>query len=113
MKDFKKSDLKTGMIVKTRIGNRYLVLLNCITQEHESEDLLMCDGGLISLKHYKNNLTLPQDNDCDIIKIFIADYDSVDIREKLELIWERKAILELTMQEAINRIGYKFTIKEG
>ena len=93
--NFKKSDLKTGMIVKTRGGETALVMLNstwdedCIIFNEKSqtglngfnEDMVWHEGGNIG--EYPRSI--------DIMKVYqaLTPTGMLD-RKDISLIWERK-----------------------
>lgn len=90
----KKSDLKTGMVVETRSGEKYLVMLN---PDCGGRDLISFHGGFMQLEGYDEDLILKNGqykDDFTIDKIYSArntiafllnDIDKMD----LKLIWER------------------------
>jgi hypothetical protein len=67
---FEKSDLKTGMIVRTRDGYKYIVIDNRLM--HDTENL--------DLRYYKDDLTHSDINNkkMDIIKIYKSKPDEVE-----------------------------------
>ena len=95
-KEFTKSDLKDGMVVEQRNGNRYLVLAGMAVRE--------CGHNKIS--GYTNNLEWYGTNrDGDIVKVYRIIHESPGTIEKafcdrnLELIWERKEPKKMTVEE--------------
>lgn len=95
-KEFTKSDLKDGMVVEQRNGNRYLVLAGVAVRE--------CGHNEIS--RYTNNLKWCGTNrGGDIVKVYRIIHESLGTIEKafcdrnLELIWERKEPKKMTVEE--------------
>ena len=126
----KKSDLKTGMIVTTREGYEYVVLLGTtsVYTGKESCDILLNINPKSylwnKLDYYNEDLiydsTLARNEDKakrnDIIKVELAphpyafallDYE----REDRKLLWERnKSIKEMTMEELAEHFGCEVKI---
>lgn len=109
----KKSDLKTGMVVEVRNGEKYLVMLNpdCVDR-----DLISFSGGFMELSTYDDNLTDSSgDDDWDIVKVYriganicwiLSNKDSA--MQGAELIWERtEEPVEMTIAEIEKRLGVK------
>ena len=95
-KKFTKADLKDGMVVEQRNGNRYLVLAGVAVRE--------CGHNEIS--RYTNNLKWCGTNrGGDIVKVYRIIHESLGTIEKafcdrnLELIWERKEPKKMTVEE--------------
>ena len=95
-KEFTKSDLKDGMVVEQRNGNRYLVLAGMAVRE--------CGHNEIS--RYTNNLEWYGTNrGGDIVKVYRIIHESPGTIEEafcdrnLELIWERKERKKMTIEE--------------
>lgn len=101
-KTFTKSDLKSGMVVRTRDNHLWLVV----------DDLLIADTGYMNLSSYTENLShrIPQ---YDIMQAyrkapcwgigFKSGLSNTAIKENL--IWERKEPKEYTMQEIADKLG--------
>ena len=109
---FKKSDLKTGMVVECRNGNRYTVMLNTVNTQDKAVDVLISTGyaySWMALHDYSDDLRyvhededgVYEDNcDYDIIKVyqpshcysFVASkkFNSRYYVDDDMLIWERK-----------------------
>lgn len=106
-----KSELQTGMIVKTRNGRRYLVVLN-----HMSEtDVLFkiteegrLTGTWLLLTDYHQNLLYNGEysTDLDIMEI----YSTSLLLSYTNLLWERQEVKEVTMQEVEEKFGCKVKI---
>lgn len=95
-KEFTKADLKDGMVVEQRNGNRYLVLAGMAVRE--------CGHNEIS--GYTNNLKWCGTNrGGDIVKVYRIIHESLGTIEKafcdrnLELIWEHKEPKKMTIEE--------------
>lgn len=95
-KEFTKADLKDGMVVEQRNGNRYLVLAGMAVRE--------CGHNKIS--SYTNNLEWYGTNrGGDIVKVYRIIHESPGTIEEafcdrnLELIWERKEPKKMTVEE--------------
>ena len=95
-KEFTKADLKDGMVVEQRNGNRYLVLAGMAVRE--------CGHNKIS--RYTNNLEWYGTNrGGDIVKVYRIIHESPGTIEEafcdrnLELIWERKERKKMTIEE--------------
>ena len=87
LKEFKKSDLKNGMVVETRNEKLYLVF----------NDRLLGKDGWDSLTPYNENLSSTYNLiECDIIRVFKVNANKVyclnNLLEKdnLELLWEEE-----------------------
>lgn len=98
-----RKDLKSGMMVELRNGQRYVVLLNT-----KAGDLLIqltpekTNDSVLILYHYCDDLTpnfpydKPDNNDQDIIKVFNFDYNKTNNAlnfPKYILIWERPQVV--------------------
>lgn len=129
----KKSDLKTGMIIETRGGQRGLIALdNCYGQDavifHEeswtglsgyNDDLIWHEGdpdtfvqSMAIMKVYKPNL--PTGFLSRKSKKFSSNgyYGFSCEYGEMELLWERKEVPEFTMEEIIKKVGFEFKIKK-
>lgn len=95
-KEFTKADLKDGMVVEQRDGNRYLVLAGLAVRE--------CGRNEIS--GYTNNLEwYGTYRGGDIVKVYriipesLGSIEEVFVKSNLELIWERKEPKKMTVEE--------------
>lgn len=83
---FTKSDLKDGMVIEHRDGDRYIVL----------GDFALSEEGNWCLKDYFEDLKWDGPSDMDIVKIYkvntseYMDFSDVFNDHYLKLIWERK-----------------------
>lgn len=110
----KKSDLKTGMVVETRNGEKYLVMLNPDCKDRE---LINFKGGYMPLYNYNNELMLKKFNKgFDIVKVYsvgssicwlLGDKEQMEFK----LLWEREEeTKEMTIAEIEKELGYKIKI---
>lgn len=106
-----KSDLKTGMVVQTRIGAKFLVMLN---PDCEGRDLICFSGAYMRLSEYTNTLEYPN-SDYDIVKVFTVG-ESIGwlfLNKNglnYKLIWERNEPKEMTIAEIEKELGHKIKI---
>jgi hypothetical protein len=101
----KKNDLRTGMVVETRNGNRYLCFI-------ESGTLNRFEGYL-KLSGFDNDLNFKDyPNDFDIVKVYEPPlYNLKEVFDEPELaIWERKEPKELTVAEIEELLGYPIKV---
>ena len=114
----KKSDLKNGMIVKTRDGDEYIVIKYCLNNLQETSDVLLSTGGgYMGMDEYNDDLICPEDSDFDIMEICLNSYGGILYGSGADvhtLIWERQnkkeIIKELTLDEIEKQLGYKVKI---
>lgn len=109
----KKSDLKTGMVVETRNGEKYLVMLG---PDCEGRELINFGSGFMPLSRYADSLMIKTgDEGFDIMKVYsvggsirclLRDKE----RMKFKLIWERDEPKEMTLEEIEKELGYKIKI---
>lgn len=112
----KKSDLKTGMVVETENGEKYLVMLE---PDCEGRELINFSGGYMSLSSYNDELMLEKSyEEFDIMKVYsVGGSIRWLLRDKelmnFKLIWQRKEIKEIkemTVKEIEKELGYKIKI---
>jgi len=94
MKEFKKSDLKSGQVVVTRNGNKYIVV----------GDLLIRNKGYNSISGgYKEDLTSLYYDGFDIMKVYERNWDrgleSIDDLRTATLVWKREEPIVLNEKE--------------
>lgn len=107
-----KADLKTGMVVETRLGERYLVMLNPDCKDRE---LINFNGGFNPLSLYKDDLTMRNEERMwDITRVFslgsLIDLILCKPKElELFVVWERKkeTPVEMTVSEIEKKLGIK------
>ncbi len=110
----KKSDLRTGMQVEDRDGKRSVILLGT---KHGDVRVEVGGSSWGELSMLNENLTHTVNKSLDVLKVYENSHpDQYLIKEfgDCHLIWEREEeeIPSLTMKEAIEKIGFEFTIKE-
>lgn len=117
----KKSDLRNGDIVKTREGNKYIVLLN-IEHFTKKEGLLinLMDGCYLRLSRYKEDLTWYDEEakNFDIVSICAFDYVGDNLRQHgltqitagYKWTWERNKAKKMTVSEICKELGYDIEI---
>ena len=103
--EFTKADLKDGMIVECRNGNRYLVAV----------DRLLRHQGYVHLNEYDDNL---KHGSYTIVKVYTSNKPfnlNVLFDDKyLTLIWERKPEpVEMTIEEICKALGKEIKIVKG
>jgi hypothetical protein len=110
-----KSELRTGMIVTARNGNRYMVFLNTtISSYRGSDDFLvgLKGDGFNYLSNYNENLTCKAYNSFDIMKVekckWVADLTSKN--PELNTIWERKEKKTYTYAQLREILGSEFEV---
>ena len=130
--DMKKSDLKTGMIVKTRDGGEYAVFIDtCKTiytrKQYKTQSFLINsrDRSWIPLDDYNEDMLNQEELDgyFDIMEIYIPNhpYSFQDVKYEYEdkiLIWERnetkeeikEGIKEVTMKDIEDKFRCKIKI---
>ena len=122
-----KFDLKTGMIVEDREKKRFLVLRDTrlYNDDDEARHILVNikDGCNHLLSYFDIDLTFKNGNTrYDIVKVYQPSYmgnifrknvlgDS-EITKNMELLWERKEVKELTMEELEEILGHPVKIKK-
>ena len=106
-------DLKTGMIVKTRNGNYYIIMRDFI-DDGDVLAGLSCNNVIsntwTSLSSYNKDMTHPTIAFLDIMSVYASSAYSADTPTKL--IWERKEYKEVTMKEIEEKFGCKVKIVE-
>ena len=94
-KEFTKADLRDGMVVEQRNGNRYLVLAGMAVRKGECNYI---DG-------YTDDLKWEGYTGGDIVKVYritpesLGCIEDVFIKSNFELIWERKEPKKMTVEE--------------
>jgi hypothetical protein len=121
----KKRDLKSGMIIETRSGERALIVKdNC----YGKDAVIFHEKSWTELDSFNHDLLFHGDDpdrtcyakSIDIVKIFKPNLPTGFLSRKsngfpeMELLWERKelAIPEYTMGEIIAKVGFEFKIKK-
>lgn len=105
------NDLKTGMIVKIRNGNSYIVMRDFI----DYGDILAglsCNNVIsntwTSLLSYNQDMTHSSIPNIDIMSVYASSAYSADTTTRL--LWERNEYKEVTMKEIEEKFGCKVKI---
>lgn len=114
-----KSELRTGMIVTLRNGDRCMIFRG-IQTNYTNEDVLVHpdENGWMRLGSYNEDMTQKenQNDSFDIMEVWEADYPlhftSSNKEDHYFLIWEREETKEMTMAEIEAALGYKIKIVE-
>lgn len=107
-------DLKTGMIVKTRDGDSYMVMrdfLGDISILADISNNKTISRKWIKMSGYTQDLTCTKVSSLDIMSVYSSDPCEIDIPRGL--LWERKEYKEVTMQEIEEKFGCKVKIVRG
>lgn len=107
--EFQKADLRSGDVVQCRNGLQYMVMLDCGT--HGKDILLnMKDPGYNLLISYGANMKSDDESaDWDIMKVWRASiYDKAFIPDNMQLVFERAALKEISMEEAVRLLTEHF-----
>ena len=94
-KEFTKADLEDGMVVEQRDGNMYLVLAGEVVRK----------GVYNRIDGYTDDLKWEYYTGGDIVKVYritpesLRRIEDVFIKSNLELIWERKKLKKMTVEE--------------
>lgn len=106
-------DLKTGMIVKIRNGNSYIVMRDFI-DDGDVPAGLSCNNKIsdtwLSLSRYNQDMTYPKLPSLDIVNVYASSVYSADTPTRL--LWERNEYKEVTMKEIEEKFGCKVKIIE-
>lgn len=106
-KDMKLSDLKPGMIVKTKKEEKFLVLFI------NNEMIFSSINNYIDSSSYNEDLTCKSFSDLTIVEVFVPVIKTSLLElltsnySFLESIWKREEILEVTMEEVAKKFGVK------
>ena len=112
-KQFSKDDLKAGMWVELRNGNKYLILTDVNTTYYGQQKLVgIRDCGFMIGSNLNNDLTHKDSPNFDIMKVWGSvvtsnTYNFVDLQS--DLIWERKEEpikTKLTLEQLAEKAGY-------
>ena len=117
----KKSDLKTGMRVRNRINEIYLVLKDVETKTYGHQDIVFIRnyGFLIGSK-YREDLTATTDSDYDIIEVYEVEYNTafnsnvLDLEERCS-IWKRQEYTNEQKEifKALKTLGYNYIARDS
>lgn len=97
-----KDKLQDGMVVEMKSGDRYLVVGNRFISK----------VGYIDISDFEDNLTMLDDHDFDINKIYDEIYflDALEKNDELRIFWERPLKRKMTLQEIENKLGYEIEL---
>ena len=102
-------DLKTGMVVETRDGTKYLI----VNQDGKLYGIgvngyMSLDGGC----PHKSDMTWPDDSCLDIVKVFCPSLSGFGMMLKNErnCIWTRDEKRKMTVSEICKELGYEVEI---
>lgn len=100
MKNFSKEDLKPGMVVEYKSGERRLVV------KINSELSLISNGMFAELNTFNNNLTCDCNPNINIVAVYKTKPSSLaTMLHTTDLIWKRPEEVTLTMQEIADKFG--------
>lgn len=110
----KKIDLKNGMIVENRDGDKFIVIKNFTELTKiptDCRDVLLNInfGEYDTLDEYEEDLTNGSFKDLDIVKVYYLEHPGCE-KDELILLWERKENLKI-IEEQINEIKKYFRIE--
>ena len=104
----KKSDLRSGMIVRLRNGNLY------VTMEVEGHLIITNKNSWNPLDNYKEDLTEKHNfAKLDIVEIYRGYCGNIDLMFKVtpeKRIWDREIPKKVTMKEVCEKFGYEIEI---
>lgn len=117
-----KNELKTGMVVTLRNGDKLRVFRDYASDwtQDENESVCMvstvCANDWWKLSAYTDDMKYEDDETCDIMEVyrpyhpydFLRDFDE----SRYNLIWKREDPKEMTMAEIEAALGYKIKIVE-
>lgn len=103
-------DLKTGMVVETREGKKYLIV---------NLDGKLCGIGMNNYmmfcgeRPHKSNMTWPDDSDLDIMKVFKPALGRFGymLSDERNCIWNREEVRKMTVSEICKELGYEVEIE--
>lgn len=107
-----KSDLRTGMVVQLRTGNRYIVYKNTTGND------LICNSTFYNtreLTEYNESMCSCVNNSFDIVKVWNPreSNDYGDAYANLDILWERHETKKLTVKQVSELLGYSVEIIKG
>lgn len=115
-------DLRSGMIVELRNGEREIVILNYCGKGRDVLAGLQNNDKFVNLwtdlAHYDFNLLHDYSSELDIVRVYSSCVYALN--ELDELLWEReeaettsKQIVDMTMEEVCKALGKKIRIVDG
>lgn len=100
MKNFSKEDLKPGMVVEYKNGERRLIV------DINGELCLISNDSFATLKSFNNNLTCDCNPNINIVAIYNPGMASLSsMLQTKGLVWKRPEEVTLTMQEIADKFG--------
>lgn len=108
----RKSELKSGMWVKTRNGGEYMTLRNVKTANYGNQEFcLVGDKGFLCSTGYKDNLKQKDKDDWgyDIMSVHgSGEVNSLTFTfQEGKVIWKREERTELTISEIEDKLNMK------
>ena len=118
----KKSDLKTGMRVKTRNGNIYLVVKDVDATLYGHQDVaLVNNNSFILLDDYNEDLTDNSNSNYDIVEVFQITWDAnsllsdsfLNLDERFS-IWKREEYTDEQKEifKALKTLGFNWMARD-
>lgn len=109
-----KSELKTGMIVTLRNGNKKQVYIDVVTNNLQNANVITDGNTWSDLYHYNEDLTYKGSRELDIVKVAYVGF-VIGLHAGVEspvgnTIWERKEPKKMTVAEIETILGYKIEI---
>lgn len=112
----KKSDLRSGMVVKVRSGIEYFVVIPD-KYDYGTMFLMNKNGLTCNESYYEEDLTDEEgDSDFDIMEVYdakVTGFSHAFNNLSSRLIWKREEVKEVTMKEVCEKFGCKVKIVEG
>lgn len=99
-KEFSKSDLKTGMKITFKDGDEGIVVFGCNSTNGQEDIILSLEGGYYTLSYFDENFKCEDVPDCDIIKVEMPKYYSIDC-DKFTTLWEEQSQEQKDYEEAL------------
>ena len=102
----KKSELKSGMVVESRNGNRYVLI------EIFGELTLVRDGGWNYIDNYNEDLN-NSIHDLDIVNVYDgirAGFEEITNVSGSRLLWSRYEKKKMTVSQIEKQLGYEIEI---
>lgn len=102
-------DLKTGMVVELRNGDKYLVINQAGKLSGIRENSYITFNSLYA---YKSDMTWPTDSCLDVVKVFRPVLTSFEymLKDERNCIWTRDEKRKMTVSEICKELGYEVEI---
>lgn len=105
-----KSDLKSGVIVELRNGDKYMFISNAKNKYAKNSLISLKDGGYLDLDDYNDDLKDCDNANYDIVKICQNDYVGNNFRDHVikntdNWTWERQEEVVMTISEIEEKLG--------